>query len=46
MGFMDMSSHVPCSEFNLESLSDKELLAVDVLLAAVKYVGLPMVSGE
>ena len=32
------------SEFNLEALSKKELIAVDILLEAVDYVGVGMVS--
>lgn len=33
-------AHLPTlySEFNLETLSEKELLAVDVLLKAMKYI--------
>lgn len=34
------------SEFNLEDLSDKEQVAVDILLAAVDYVGVGMVSWD
>lgn len=35
---------ISCSEFTLEALSDKELMAVEILLTAVSYVGKSMVS--
>lgn len=38
--------HGLSSEFNLEDLSEKEQITVDILLAAVNYVGVGMVSLE
>lgn len=35
---------ISCSEFNLEALSDKELMAVEILLTTVSYIGKSMVS--
>ena len=34
---------MPHSEFNLETLSEKELLTIDILLRALKYVGSSLV---